>query len=169
MNQTHSWRRPHIICTYWRCLLLNMNTPSSASPRIVTSRARPKKYKRLRLHALSVAPASFSSTYEIESALSDTEWINCLTAPGRQTFICAATPIQPDPSTLNPLEKNHMDWLTDPPRLSVGRYIVLGQGWLWCRRLSDREFYFYFYFYFLASMGFSGIRERIMSKYCCDR
>ncbi|OQE32510.1 hypothetical protein PENFLA_c001G04928 [Penicillium flavigenum] len=49
-----------------------------------------KNYKQLRLQALSVAPASFSSTYEIESALTNTEWVNRLAAPGRETFICAA-------------------------------------------------------------------------------
>ncbi|PKY04816.1 putative GNAT family acetyltransferase [Aspergillus campestris IBT 28561] len=58
-----------------------------------------QKYKQLRLHALSVAPTSFSSTYEIESAFADTEWINRLTATGKETFICAATPTQNnDPS-----------------------------------------------------------------------
>ncbi|KAL4736100.1 hypothetical protein BDV11DRAFT_21815 [Aspergillus similis] len=51
-----------------------------------------KKYKELRLQALSVAPTSFSSTYEIESALTDTEWVNRLAMVGRETFICAARP-----------------------------------------------------------------------------
>lgn len=49
-----------------------------------------KMYKELRLQALSVAPSSFSSTYDIESALTDTEWVNRLAAAGRETFICAA-------------------------------------------------------------------------------
>jgi ribosomal protein S18 acetylase RimI-like enzyme len=52
------------------------------------------KYKQLRLQALSVAPTSFSSTYEIESALTDAEWVNRLSEYGRETFICAATPTQ---------------------------------------------------------------------------
>lgn len=51
-----------------------------------------QKYKQLRLHALSVAPASFSSTCEVESALPDTEWVNRLAADGRETFVCAARP-----------------------------------------------------------------------------
>ncbi|GAB1190940.1 hypothetical protein APSETT444_000108 [Aspergillus pseudonomiae] len=33
------------------------------------------KYKHLRLQALSIAPTSFSSTYELESSLTDPEWI----------------------------------------------------------------------------------------------
>ncbi|OGM46026.1 GNAT family acetyltransferase [Aspergillus bombycis] len=53
-----------------------------------------KKYKQLRLQALSVAPTSFSSTYEIESSLTDTEWVDRLSANGRETFICAARPTQ---------------------------------------------------------------------------
>ncbi|RAL02358.1 GNAT family N-acetyltransferase [Aspergillus ibericus CBS 121593] len=52
-----------------------------------------QKYKQLRLHALSVAPASFSSTYEIESALPEEGWVTRLTAGGKETFICAATSI----------------------------------------------------------------------------
>ncbi|KAF3388357.1 hypothetical protein F1880_004143 [Penicillium rolfsii] len=51
-------------------------------------------YKQLRLQALSVAPTSFSSTYEIESALTDTEWAKRLSEDGRETFICAVTPTQ---------------------------------------------------------------------------
>ncbi|RMJ26803.1 Acetyltransferase [Aspergillus sp. HF37] len=53
-----------------------------------------QKYKQLRLHALSVAPTSFSSTCEIESALPDTEWVNRLAANGRETFVCAARPTE---------------------------------------------------------------------------
>lgn len=52
------------------------------------------KYKQLRLQALSVAPTSFSSTYEIESALTDTAWVKRLSEHGRETFICAATATQ---------------------------------------------------------------------------
>lgn len=56
------------------------------------------KYKELRLQALSVAPSSFSSTYEIESSLRETEWVDRLSANGRETFICAARPTQNNPS-----------------------------------------------------------------------
>ncbi|KAI2852209.1 hypothetical protein CBS11350_687 [Aspergillus niger] len=52
------------------------------------------KYKQLRLQALSVAPTSFSSTYEIESSLPDTEWIDRVSENGREIFICAAKPTQ---------------------------------------------------------------------------
>jgi len=53
-----------------------------------------ERYKTLRLQALSIAPTSFSSSYQIESELSNTEWITRLTADGKETFVCAATPIQ---------------------------------------------------------------------------
>ncbi|KAE8409199.1 hypothetical protein BDV37DRAFT_278168 [Aspergillus pseudonomiae] len=53
-----------------------------------------QKYKHLRLQALSIAPTSFSSTHELESSLTDTEWVNRLSANGRETFICAAKPTQ---------------------------------------------------------------------------
>ncbi|KAF9889187.1 hypothetical protein FE257_007676 [Aspergillus nanangensis] len=55
-----------------------------------------QNYKQLRLHALSIAPTSFSSTHQIESTLPDTEWTHRLAAPNIETFICAATPSNPD-------------------------------------------------------------------------
>ncbi|KAE8168676.1 hypothetical protein BDV40DRAFT_2598 [Aspergillus tamarii] len=66
-----------------------------------------KKYKQLRLQALSVAPSSFSSTYEIESALKDTEWVDRLTANRRETFICAAQPINNN-SSYSPISEQSM-------------------------------------------------------------
>jgi ribosomal protein S18 acetylase RimI-like enzyme len=60
--------------------------------------ASAENYKQLRLKALSVAPASFSSTYEVESALTDTDWIKRLTVDGRETFVCAATLKEDNPS-----------------------------------------------------------------------
>lgn len=51
-----------------------------------------RKYRDLRLGSLAASPASFASTHEIESAFTDEEWIRSLTSPGRETFICAATP-----------------------------------------------------------------------------
>ncbi|PYI00918.1 hypothetical protein BO78DRAFT_401753 [Aspergillus sclerotiicarbonarius CBS 121057] len=65
-------------------------------PKDDTIAASARKYKQPRLHALSVAPASFSSTYEIESALPDEDWVARLTAGGKETFICAATPLEDD-------------------------------------------------------------------------
>ncbi|KAJ5279796.1 hypothetical protein N7478_005168 [Penicillium angulare] len=50
-----------------------------------------QKYRGLRLKALQASPGSFASTYETESALPESEWMSRLTAPGRETFICAAT------------------------------------------------------------------------------
>lgn len=52
------------------------------------------KFQALRLKALLIAPTSFSSTHQIESALSDTEWIGRLTADDKETFVCAATTVQ---------------------------------------------------------------------------
>lgn len=51
-----------------------------------------QKYRDLRLRGLQASPGSFSSTYEIESAFTDADWIERLTIPGREVFICAATP-----------------------------------------------------------------------------
>ncbi|OKL61905.1 hypothetical protein UA08_02623 [Talaromyces atroroseus] len=53
-----------------------------------------QKYKQLRLLALSIAPGSFSSTYQLESTLTDSEWTTRLAASGSETFICAATPLE---------------------------------------------------------------------------
>ncbi|KAJ5917275.1 Acyl-CoA N-acyltransferase [Penicillium verhagenii] len=57
-----------------------------------------QKYRDLRLKALQASPHSFSSTYAIEAAFTDTEWIERLTLPGREVFICAATPVNHDQS-----------------------------------------------------------------------
>lgn len=51
-----------------------------------------QKYRDLRLRALQASPSSFSSTYEIEAAFSEKDWIERLVDPGRETFIIAATP-----------------------------------------------------------------------------
>lgn len=57
-----------------------------------------EKYRELRLKALQTSPGSFSSTYEIESAFTDAEWVDRLTVPDREVFICAATSIGHDTS-----------------------------------------------------------------------
>lgn len=74
------------------------------------------KYKQLRLQALSVAPTSFSSTIEIESSLTDTEWVNRLSEHGRETFICVAIPAQNNIS--NPQTPDESTW--------VGQLTLLG-------------------------------------------
>ncbi|KGO63843.1 Acyl-CoA N-acyltransferase [Penicillium italicum] len=58
-----------------------------------------QKYRDLRLKALKTSPASFSSTYDIEAAFADTDWIDRLTQPDRILFICAATPLSLDASS----------------------------------------------------------------------
>ncbi|OQE40303.1 hypothetical protein PENCOP_c006G08912 [Penicillium coprophilum] len=63
-----------------------------------------QKYRDLRLKALKTSPDSFSSTYEIESAFTDAEWIDRLTLPDRELFICAATPVTDDPSSTDGIE-----------------------------------------------------------------
>ena len=60
-----------------------------------------QKYRDLRLKALKTAPGSFSSTYEIESAFTEADWRRILTAPDREIFICAATPLNQDSSDLD--------------------------------------------------------------------
>lgn len=54
------------------------------------------RYKLLRLHALSIAPESFSSSYKLEATFTDDEWVSRLAADGIETFICVATPLQND-------------------------------------------------------------------------
>ncbi|KAI8665205.1 hypothetical protein LRP88_12761 [Fusarium phalaenopsidis] len=48
-------------------------------------------YRDLRLKALQTSPESFSSTYEIESAFTEDDWIKRLLEGDRENFICAAT------------------------------------------------------------------------------
>lgn len=86
-----------------------------AKDNAITSSA--KKYKQLRLQALSVAPTSFSSTYGIESSLSDDEWITRLSANGRETFICAT-------GSANPKERVWVGQLTLRGPLSPEDFIL---------------------------------------------
>ncbi|KPM35715.1 hypothetical protein AK830_g10866 [Neonectria ditissima] len=51
------------------------------------------QYRDLRLKALQISPESFSSTYEIESAFTETDWTNRLIEKNRENFICVASPI----------------------------------------------------------------------------
>lgn len=66
-----------------------------------------QKYRSLRLNALKASPGSFSSTYEIEAAFTETDWTTLLTAPGREVFICAATP----QDAAQPCLKNDLEWV----------------------------------------------------------
>ena len=52
-----------------------------------------QNYRALRLRALKASPNSFSSTYETEVAFANSDWIDRLTAPDREVFICAAIPL----------------------------------------------------------------------------
>lgn len=58
-----------------------------------------QKYRELRLKALKTSPASFASTYETEAAFSESEWVDRLTVPDLEVFICAATPLDKDAAT----------------------------------------------------------------------
>ncbi|KAM3559800.1 hypothetical protein ARSEF4850_003956 [Beauveria asiatica] len=49
-----------------------------------------QQYRHLRLQSLEASPESFSSTYETEAAFSNDGWIQRLSAPDRETFICVA-------------------------------------------------------------------------------
>ncbi|KAJ5958394.1 Acyl-CoA N-acyltransferase [Penicillium vulpinum] len=66
--------------------------------------ASAQKYRDLRLKALKTSPDSFSSTYDIESAFTNSEWIDRLTFPDRELFICAAKPLSHNPSSPNDIE-----------------------------------------------------------------
>ncbi|KAJ5619010.1 Acyl-CoA N-acyltransferase [Penicillium lagena] len=59
--------------------------------------ASAQKYRELRLKALKTSPGSFSSTYDIEAAFIYADWVDRLTVPDREVFICAATPFGHDP------------------------------------------------------------------------
>lgn len=59
-----------------------------------------KNYRDLRLKALKASPNSFSSTYETEAAFSNADWIDRLTSPDREVFICAATPLNHEKSSI---------------------------------------------------------------------
>ncbi|OQE17281.1 hypothetical protein PENSTE_c021G09515 [Penicillium steckii] len=63
-----------------------------------------RKYRDLRLRALQTSPGSFASTYETEAAFSEAEWIDRLTIPGFEVFICAATPLNEKANGQNPAE-----------------------------------------------------------------
>jgi len=65
-----------------------------------------QKYRDLRLRALRTSPGSFASTYETEAAFSENEWIDRLTRPGSEIFICAATPLN-DKGT----GRDHVEWI----------------------------------------------------------
>ncbi|KAF5597795.1 acyl n-acyltransferase [Fusarium pseudocircinatum] len=56
------------------------------------------KYRDLRLKALKASPESFSSTYEIESQFTETQWMDRLLQDDRENFVCIATPVNPDTS-----------------------------------------------------------------------
>ncbi|KAJ5761088.1 Acyl-CoA N-acyltransferase [Penicillium odoratum] len=58
-----------------------------------------QKIRELRLKALQTSPGSFSSTYAIEAAFTDADWINLINLPDREFFICAAKPVNQDPSS----------------------------------------------------------------------
>lgn len=56
-----------------------------------------QKYRGLRLRALEASPSSFASTYETEANFTETDWVNILTAPDREIFICAAASLDHTP------------------------------------------------------------------------
>ncbi|CAG8083922.1 unnamed protein product [Penicillium salamii] len=58
-----------------------------------------QQQRALRLKALQTSPNSFSSTYDLESKFTNTDWQTLITSPDRIIFICAATPLNPDDST----------------------------------------------------------------------
>lgn len=65
-----------------------------------------RKYRDLRLRALKTSPDSFASTYEIEAAFSDADWINQLMVSDREVFICAASP-----SDANTRDPDSVEWV----------------------------------------------------------
>ncbi|RKL45636.1 hypothetical protein BFJ72_g3181 [Fusarium proliferatum] len=58
------------------------------------------QYRDLRLKALKASPESFSSTYEIESQFTETQWVDRLLQEDRENFVCIATPVNPGTSSM---------------------------------------------------------------------
>ncbi|KAF5717010.1 GNAT family acetyltransferase acetyltransferase [Fusarium globosum] len=58
------------------------------------------QYRDLRLKALKASPESFSSTYEIESQFTETQWMDRLLQDDRENFVCVATPVNPSGSSM---------------------------------------------------------------------
>ncbi|RTE85168.1 hypothetical protein BHE90_000320 [Fusarium euwallaceae] len=56
-------------------------------------------YRNLRLKALQTSPESFSSTFDIESAFTEGDWIRRLLEEDRENFVCAATTRGADATT----------------------------------------------------------------------
>ncbi|KAJ5160330.1 uncharacterized protein N7482_007334 [Penicillium canariense] len=63
-----------------------------------------QKYRDLRLRALKASPGSFASTYEVEAIFTEADWIDRVTLPYREVFICAATPVYPSQARTGPSE-----------------------------------------------------------------
>nr|AEN14630.1 putative acetyltransferase [Fusarium proliferatum] len=57
------------------------------------------QYRDLRLKALKASPESFSSTYEIESQFTETQWVDRLLQEDRENFVCIANPVNPGSSS----------------------------------------------------------------------
>ncbi|CCT73887.1 related to GNAT family acetyltransferase [Fusarium fujikuroi IMI 58289] len=58
------------------------------------------QYRDLRLKALKASPESFSSTYEIESQFTETQWMDRLLQDDRENFVCVATPVNRGTSSM---------------------------------------------------------------------
>ena len=57
-----------------------------------------RNYRDLRLRALKASPGSFASTYDVEAALTEVDWIDQLKLPDREVFIGATTSHDHHPS-----------------------------------------------------------------------
>ncbi|SCV45016.1 related to GNAT family acetyltransferase [Fusarium fujikuroi] len=58
------------------------------------------QYRDLRLKALKASPESFSSTYEIESQFTETQWMDRLLQDDRENFVCVTTPVNRGTSSM---------------------------------------------------------------------
>jgi ribosomal protein S18 acetylase RimI-like enzyme len=99
-----------------------------------------EKYKQLRLKTLSVAPGSFSSTFEIESALTDTDWVRRLAADGRETFVCAATPTENSlPDSQIPVQSIWVGQLTLRGPQTPDDFILPEEAGQWNPTVEDED------------------------------
>lgn len=89
-----------------------------------------QRSRDLRLNALKTSPGSFASTYKVESVFTDAEWVDRITTPDREVFICVATPLHHDGPRLSRLS-SRMEMSIFCRRFGARPYGRIGVGWLW--------------------------------------
>ncbi|KAK9322172.1 hypothetical protein V1517DRAFT_324255 [Lipomyces orientalis] len=87
-----------------------------------------RKYKAVRLSALRQTPEVYFSSYNIESVFSDIDWIERLTDPKVDVFICLAPNTTADDRVVEPLEAEWVGALTLKGPISREDFEALSKG-----------------------------------------